>query len=113
MANRDDTLREHLETGRKNAQYTSRIIQNELIDVVAEYIRKENTRSLENANAFFSITADEVTYTYGNQEILSVCLTTIPGTNPKTYGTRYEKKETCWNVQDQMSGASHMLRYVL
>ena len=28
MAKGDDTLREHLETGRKNAQYTSGIIQN-------------------------------------------------------------------------------------
>ena len=58
MAKRDDTLREHLETGRKNAQYTSRIIHNEVIDEVAEYVRKENTRSLENENAFFSIMAD-------------------------------------------------------
>ena len=41
MTKGDDTLREHLETGRKNAQYTSGIIQNEVIDVVAEYIRKE------------------------------------------------------------------------
>ena len=40
MAKRDDTLPEHLETGRKNAQYTSRIIHNEVIDVVAEYVRK-------------------------------------------------------------------------
>ena len=47
MAKGDDTLREHLETGRKNAHYTLGIIQNEVIDVVAEYFRKENTRSLE------------------------------------------------------------------
>ena len=109
----DDTLREHLETGRKNAQYTPGIIQNEVIDVVAEYIRKENTRSLEDENALFSIMADEVTYPHGNQEIMSVCLTTIRGTNPKTSGTRYEENGTCWNVQDQVSGASHMLRHVL
>ena len=32
MAKRDETLREHLESGRKNAQYTSRIILNEMID---------------------------------------------------------------------------------
>ena len=30
-----DTLREHLETGRKIAQYILGIIQNEVIDVVA------------------------------------------------------------------------------
>ena len=73
MAKRDDTLREHL-TRRKNAQYTSRIIRNEVIDAVAEYIRKENTRSLEDENAFFSIMANDRKYPHGNQEILSVCL---------------------------------------
>ena len=77
-----------------------------MIDVVAEYIRKENTRSLEDENALFSIMADEVTYPHGNQEIMSVCLTTIPGTNPKTSGTIHEQNETCRNVQDQMSGAT-------
>ena len=65
--------REHLESGRKNAQYTSRIILNEVIEVVVEYIRKEHTRSLEDENAFFSIMANEVTDPHGNQ-ILSVCL---------------------------------------
>ena len=39
--------------------------------------------------------------------------TTIPGTNPKISGTRSEEFETCRYVQDQMSGASHMLRHVL
>ena len=73
MAKRDDTLREHPETGRKNAQYTPRIIHNEVIDVVVEYVRKENTRSLVDENVFFSIMADEVTDTHGKQEIMSVC----------------------------------------
>ena len=45
MAKGGDTLREHLETRRKNAQYTLGIIHNEVIDVVAEYIRrKKNTK---------------------------------------------------------------------
>ena len=73
MAKCDDTLRKHLETGRKNAQYTSIIIMNEVIDVVVEYIRKEHTRSLDDENAFFSIMANEVTDPHGNQ-IMSVCL---------------------------------------
>ena len=84
-----------------------------MIDVVTEYIEKENTRSLEDENALFSIMAYEVTYPHGKQEIMSVCLTTIPGTNPKTSGTRYEENRTCRNVQNHMSGASHMLRHVL
>ena len=74
MAKHDDTHREHLKTGKKNAQYTSRLIHNKIIDAVAEYIRKENTRSLEDENAFFSIMANEVTYPHGNQGILSLCL---------------------------------------
>ena len=73
MTKRDDTLRKHLEIRRKNAQYTSRIILNEVIDVIVEYIRKEHTRSLEDENAFFSIMTNEVTDPHGNQ-ILSVCL---------------------------------------
>ena len=83
MDKRNDTLREHLETGRKNAQYTSRIIHNEVIDVVAEYVRKENTRSLEDENAFFSIMADEVTDPHGKQEIMSVCLMMLFGCKSK------------------------------
>ena len=79
MAKRDDTLREHLEIGRKNAQYTSRIIHNEVIDIVAEYVRKEITRSLEDENAFFSIIADEITDPPGEQEIMSVCLRMLIG----------------------------------
>ena len=69
---RDDTLREHLDTGRKNAQYTPRIILNEVIDVVTEYIRKDHTQSFEDEIALFSTMADEVTNPHGNQ-ILSVC----------------------------------------
>ena len=38
---------------------------------------------------------DEVTYPQSNQEIMSVRLTTIPGTNPKTSGTRYEENGMC------------------
>ena len=52
-------LREYLESEKKNAQYTSKRIQNEVIDLVAEYIRKENTRSLQFNNTIFAIMADE------------------------------------------------------
>ena len=74
MSKRDEVLREHLESGKKNAQYTSKRIQNEVIDLVAEYIRKENPRSLLFDNNFFTIMADEVTDPHSNQDILSVCL---------------------------------------
>ena len=84
MAKRDDTLRKHIETGRKNAQYTSRIIPNEVIDVVIEYIRKEHTPSLEDENAFFSIMANEVTGPHGNQ-ILSVYLRMLTHSKVKQF----------------------------
>ena len=79
MSKHDSALREHIESGQKNAQYTSKTIQNEVIDIIAEYIRKQNTRSLDNDNAFFSIIADEVTDPHANQEILSICLRTLTG----------------------------------
>ena len=94
IAKRDDTLRERLETGRKNAQYTSRIIQNEAIDVVAEYIRKENTRSLEDENTLFSILADEVTYPHHNQEVLSVRLRMLACCKVKVFFYIYTLRET-------------------
>ena len=53
MAKGDDTLREHLENGRKNAQYTSEIIQTEVIDVVAEYIRKKKHETLKTKMLYF------------------------------------------------------------
>ena len=45
-----------------------------MIDVIAEYIRNENTRSFEEENALFSIIADEVTYSHGNQEIMCLMM---------------------------------------
>ncbi|XP_021358428.1 zinc finger MYM-type protein 1-like [Mizuhopecten yessoensis] len=79
QAKHDDVLQQHLATGKKNAQYTSKVVQNEVIEVVGEYIRKENTRDLENDNAFYSIMADEVSDPYSNQEILSVRLRLLTG----------------------------------
>ncbi|KAI6657180.1 52 kDa repressor of the inhibitor of the protein kinase-like [Oopsacas minuta] len=85
MSRRDPILQKHLEMGKKNAQYTSKAIQNEIVDIVAEYIRKENTRTLENDISFFSIMGDEVTDPHSNQEILSVCLRMLDKTNIKEF----------------------------
>ena len=84
MAKHDDTFREHIETGRKNAQYASRIIH-KVIEVVAEYVRKENTRSFGDENALFSIMADKVTDPHGKQEIMSVCLRMLVGCKVKEF----------------------------
>ena len=40
MSKHDPALREHIESGQKNAQHTSKTVQNEVIDIIAEYIRK-------------------------------------------------------------------------
>ena len=54
-----------------------------MIDVVAEYVRNENARSLEDENGFFSIMADEITDPHGKQEIMSVCLRMLVGCKVK------------------------------
>ena len=40
MPKHDSPLREQIESGQKNAQHTSKTVQNEVIDIIAEYIRK-------------------------------------------------------------------------
>lgn len=70
----DKILKKHLETAKKNAVYTSKTVQNELITIIGEQIRKTITSALDGENPFFSIIADEVTDHYKNEEVLSVCL---------------------------------------
>ena len=68
----DERLRKHLQYGPKNAQYTSKTIQNELISVVGDAIREEIISEVLSAQ-FYSIIADEVT-AVANQEQLSLCV---------------------------------------
>ena len=74
MARRDDTFHEHLENGSRNSQYTLKTVQNEVIDVIAEYLRLRLTTCLDADDAIFAIMADEVTDPHANQETLSACL---------------------------------------
>ena len=71
-AETDERLRKHLQYGPKNAQYTSKSIQNELISVVGDAIREEIISEVLSAQ-FYSIVADEVT-DVANQEQLSLCV---------------------------------------
>ena len=80
MAKRDPMLNEHLKTADRNAQYTSKTVQNEVIDLIAQYIRNEKTKALKQGDSFFAIIADEVTDPHANQEVLSVCLRLVEGT---------------------------------
>ena len=70
----DETLKCHLESAKRNAIGTSKTVQNEVIDVIANYIRGRITAHIKDENAVFSIIADEVTDKYSNQEVLSICL---------------------------------------
>ena len=68
-AQTDEILRSHLESAPKNARYTSKTIQNELINVIAKNIRQ----TIVNETKFFSVIADETT-DISNKEELSVSL---------------------------------------
>ena len=59
-AENDDVLRTYLETAPRNALYTSKIIQNEMISVIGSAIQ-DNIIEEIHAAKFFTILADEVT----------------------------------------------------
>ena len=71
LAQNNAVLREHVVSGARNAKYTSKTIQNEIIEVAADYIRSIYSDCI-NKCPHFSIMGDEVS-SQGN-EILSVCL---------------------------------------
>ena len=52
-----------------NAQYTSKVIQNEVIDIIGGIVRESITKNLN-----FSIIADELTDPISNQQVLCMCL---------------------------------------
>ena len=71
-ADTDEVLRRHLELAPKNARYTSKTIQNELIDIVSKTVRADILIEVKAAK-FYSVIADEVTDN-GNKEQLSISL---------------------------------------
>ena len=71
-AETDEVLRSHLELAPKNACYTSKMIQNELILTVGKAIHSDILDGVK-ASKFYSIIADEVT-DIGNKEQLSLSL---------------------------------------
>ncbi|XP_062505707.1 52 kDa repressor of the inhibitor of the protein kinase-like [Corticium candelabrum] len=79
----DEGLRMHLESGRKNAMYTSKTVQSQVIAIIADMIREEVTTHIKGDNAFFSIIADEVTEKHSNREIMSLYLRFVARNNDK------------------------------
>ena len=71
-AESDKVLRHHLQSAPRNAVYTSKTIQNELINIVGSRIRSDILREIEQAK-FYTVTADEVS-DMSNKEQLSVAI---------------------------------------
>ena len=71
-AETDDILRRHLDNAPRNARYTSKTVQNELISIIGNRIRTDILSEVKQAK-FFSVIADEVV-DIANKEQLSVCL---------------------------------------
>ena len=77
----DHVLAQHLKCAPRNATYTSKTIQNEMIDVIGTVIRNEITKEARSSK-FYSVIADEVTDT-SNKEQLSLSLCYVTDENVK------------------------------
>ena len=58
-AETDPALAKHLKNALKNAKYTSKTIQNQMISIVGNHIRSEIIEEIKSAK-FYSIIADEL-----------------------------------------------------
>ncbi len=77
------TLHNHLLFAKHNVLYTSKTIQNDIINVYACKIRESLTKNVMEKNLPFTVIADEVTDPHANQEIILVCLRFVDLTSPK------------------------------
>lgn len=69
----DDRLKKHLETAPKNARYVSPIIQNEIINVIGEFIQQRLVKDIKEGGGLYSILADETQDT-ATVEQMSLCI---------------------------------------
>ena len=69
----DPILQDHIQLGKKNQQYTSKVIQNEIVSIIAPLLREKLLSPLKTSK-YYSVMADEVTHKHVNQEILSLCI---------------------------------------
>ena len=95
-AKHDQILRAHLQNGKRNQQYTSKTLQNEVIGVTGNCLREKLVHSLvstkDTDSKYFSVIADEVTDRYSNQEVLSLCLRFVD-TGGSQYSEHFQIKE--------------------
>ena len=80
LAEQNPALKEHLVSGPRNARYTSKTIQNEIIGIIADLIREYFHRCLKRSPRF-ALIADETTSE--GREVLSVCLRLLDLENPQ------------------------------
>ena len=102
LAKHNATLNEHLISGPKNAKYTSKTTQNEILEIAANQIRDFYRNCLQHCS-HFSLIADEVT-SHG-KEILSVCLRFLEIDN-KNFGVKPKKHEVLLDFRflDRITG---------
>ena len=73
----DEVLKHHLETADRNAVYTSKEVQNEMITICGDIIRNKILRKIRDAQ-FFSVIADEATDSASDEQ-LSISIRFIDG----------------------------------
>ena len=65
-------LRTFLDNAPRNARYTTKTIQNELIEICGNYVREVTNSAVYNSG-YFAVIADEVTDSSNNHSVLGVC----------------------------------------
>ena len=78
----DPVIKEYIKKGNKSQKYTSKTIQNEIINIIVLCLREKVLEPLIVVK-YYSITVDEVTDQYANMEILCICIRFVDVTNAK------------------------------
>ena len=87
-AETDEVPSQYLQKSPRNARYTSKTSQNELIEVVSNYICNSIIQEVK-ISKFVTLIADEVT-DVSNHEQLSICLHYVHGTTVKEVFVGYK-----------------------
>ena len=80
-ARTDATLQDFITNAPRNACYTSKTIQNDIIELCGNYVR-EYTNAAVMKGGYFAIIADEVTDSSNNHTVLGICNRMLDISNP-------------------------------
>ncbi|KAG1714421.1 repressor of the inhibitor of the protein kinase [Nymphon striatum] len=79
-AKTDENIKIFLDTCPGNARYTSKITQNEILDVIKDLMQETITAHINDKQCpYYSIISDELTDDIANQHILSLCMSCSSG----------------------------------